>query len=88
MPVMGGETQAGLVGVRGAGHLWRSGRYQAERQHRGHGGDDGEHGEGVGEPLERRYGVRPAAATVEATATQSSEAVSWAWLDLNPGTSS
>jgi hypothetical protein len=32
--------------------------------------------------------VRPAAATVEATATQSSEAVLWAWLDLNPGTSS
>jgi hypothetical protein len=25
---------------------------------------------------------------VEATATQSSEAVSWAWLDANPGTSS
>jgi hypothetical protein len=32
--------------------------------------------------------VRAAAATVEATATQSSEAVSWAWLDLNPRTSS
>jgi hypothetical protein len=32
--------------------------------------------------------VKAAAATVEATATQSSEAVSWAWLDLNPGTSS
>src|SRR5829696_4628587 len=50
---MGGETQAGSVGVRGAGHLWRSGRYQAERDHCGHGGNDGEHGEGVGETAER-----------------------------------
>jgi hypothetical protein len=30
--------------------------------------------------------VRAPAAAVEATATQSSEAVSWAWLGLNPGT--
>src|SRR5829696_3407495 len=50
---MGGETQAGSAGVRGAGHLWRSGRYEAERDHCGHGGNDGEHGEGVGEPVER-----------------------------------
>jgi putative hemolysin len=28
-PVMGGESQAESVGVRGAGHLWRSGRYKA-----------------------------------------------------------
>jgi len=28
-PVMGGETQAGSVGARGAGHLWRSRRNQA-----------------------------------------------------------
>jgi hypothetical protein len=32
--------------------------------------------------------VKAGAATVKATATQSSKAVSWAWLDLNPGTSS
>src|SRR5215216_6233947 len=52
-PVVGGEAQAGSVGGRGAGHLWCSGRYKAEREHRGHGGDDGEHGVGVGEALDR-----------------------------------
>src|SRR5215813_83763 len=48
-PVMGGEAQAGSVGGWGAGHLWRSGRYKAERGDRGHGSGGGEHGEGVGE---------------------------------------
>jgi hypothetical protein len=37
----------------GSHYLWYSGRYQAERGHRGHGGDDDEHGVGVGEPLDR-----------------------------------
>src|SRR5215218_8623074 len=50
---MRGETQAGSAGVWDAGHLWRSGRYKAEREHRGHGGGDGEYGVGVGEPLDR-----------------------------------
>ena len=54
----------------GSHYLWHSGRYQAERDHRGHGGDDGEHGVGVGEPSIEGVLVRPTAATVEATATQ------------------
>src|SRR5512132_4443690 len=50
---MGGETQAASVGLRDAGHLRRSGRYEPEGEYRGHGGCDGEHGEGVGEPVDR-----------------------------------
>src|SRR4029453_8323917 len=53
MPSDGGETRAGSAGVRGACHLWRSGRYKPEGEYRGHGGGDGEHGEGVGEPVDR-----------------------------------